>query len=105
MSHATVPSWRTVQFFLEDYGVVETKINSEDTQQVVCDCPKFEMKQGCKHSRYVREKLDVNGHYPITIPKDIEHDAVAEALQTPEGFRRFIMQYSKVRVIGGGVNK
>lgn len=92
-------TWRTVQMFLEDYGVVETQIDSENTSRVRCSCPSFGKSARCKHSRYVREKLTVNGHYPITIPSDIDYDDVAEALKTPEGFRSFIIHYNKVKVI------
>jgi len=33
--------WRTIQLFLEEYGIVEVELDQDNNQKVRCTCPPF----------------------------------------------------------------
>jgi hypothetical protein len=97
---AMTNTWRTVQLFLEDAGVFEVEINSENSSQVRCSCKAFNTSSRCKHSRFVKTSMaNNNGHYTIQVPEDTPDEAAAEAMDSAESFRNFIIWNAKVEVI------
>jgi hypothetical protein len=92
--------WRTVQLFLDDSGVSEVEIDSEDSSKVRCDCKAFFRSARCKHTRYVRaEMLRNDGNYAIKVPMDISDEEALDAMSSSTTFREFILKYGKVEVI------
>lgn len=97
---AMTNTWRTVQMFIEEAGVFEVEVNSEDSSKVRCSCRAFENSSRCKHSKYVKNAMAQNdGHYAIHVPVDVDDDAAANAMDSAEAFREFIIKYAKVLTI------
>jgi len=93
-------TWRTVQVFLEDYGVIEVEVDQENNQKARCTCPGFMRAGRCKHTKHVKDVMAENdGHYSIHIPVDVDEAEAIRALRDPELFRDFVIKYGKVEVI------
>lgn len=93
-------TWRTVQMFLEEYGVVEAEVDQDNPSKVRCSCPQFAKVARCKHTKYVRSQMDSNqGHYSIHIPVHVDEDEAIRAMKSAPLFREFIIKYGKVEVI------
>jgi hypothetical protein len=101
MEEATMDiSWRTVQVFLDEDGVCEVDVDSENNTKVRCSCMAFSRLARCKHAKFVKDKMsNNNGHYAIQIPVNVDDALAAEAIKTSEGFREFVIKYGKVEVI------
>ncbi|CAB4128698.1 hypothetical protein UFOVP111_62 [uncultured Caudovirales phage] len=92
--------WRTIQLFLEEYGVVEVELDQDNNQKVRCTCPSFSKAARCKHTRYVKDSMDKNeGHYAIQIKADVDEDDAVQAMKNANSFRDFVVKYAKVEVI------
>jgi hypothetical protein len=92
--------WRTVQLFLESFGVVEVEVDQDNHSKIRCTCPVFNKQAKCKHVRHVKDVMnDNNGHYSIQIPVDVDETLAITAMKTAEGFRDFVIKYGKVEVI------
>jgi len=101
MKRANMSEWRTVQLFLSSQaaGVFEVEVDTEN-RDVRCNCPVFKSKQSCKHSRFVRRKMETNnGHYSIMVPYEVDEELALAASDTPEKFREFVLKYAKVEVL------
>lgn len=95
-----VTHWRTVQFFLEDYGVVEFEIDLIDNRKVRCNCPDFKVLSKCKHMQHAHNVMaGNNGHYSIDVPVDVDEDSAVLAIHESSLFRAFIIKYGKVLVL------
>ncbi len=92
--------WRTVQIFLEDYGVAEVEVNQENNQQARCTCPGFSKSGRCKHTKHVKDVMSENdGHYSIHIPMEVDEEEAIRAMHDGDLFRSFVIKYGKVEVI------
>ena len=92
--------WRTIQLFLEDYGVVETEMDYYNRKKIRCNCKDFSSVAKCKHVTFVRVELDKNhGAYSIKVPDHVDDDVAYDALENPEAFRSFIIKYGKILVL------
>jgi hypothetical protein len=93
-------SWRTVQIFLEEYGVVEAEVDQDNHQKVRCSCPVFQRGAKCKHTKYVKEVMSRNnGHYSIQIHANVDEKTAFAAMNSSEEFHDFVVKYAKVEVI------
>lgn len=93
-------TWRTVQLFLEEYGVVEVEVDQDNANKVRCTCPVFQKVAKCKHSKHVKQEMSENdGHYSIHIPIHVDEREAIDAMKNPEKFREFIIKYGKVEVL------
>jgi len=93
-------TWRTVQLFLEDYGVVEVEVDHENPNKMRCTCPSFDRFARCKHTNHVRVSMKGNdGHYSIQIPVKVDEQEAVAAMENSAAFRAFIVKYAKVEVI------
>ena len=92
--------WRTIQLFLEEYGIVEVELYQDNNQKVRCTCPSFSKAARCKHTRYVKDSMEKNdGHYAIQIKADVDEDVAFKAMGNADAFRDFVVKYAKVEVI------
>ena len=92
--------WRTIQLFLEEYGIVEVELDQENNQRVRCTCPPFSKVARCKHTKYVKDSMEKNdGHYAIKIKADVDEKEAFKAMSNGESFRDFVVKYAKVEVI------
>jgi hypothetical protein len=91
--------WRTVQFFLSARGVFEVEIDLE-SDEVRCNCPGYEARGACKHSRFVVSKAKENdGVYPLKVSSRASDDETKTANNSTELFREFVVKYGKIEVI------
>lgn len=94
--------WRTVQLFLDEntFGVFEVQLDADNNRKIRCDCPSFGNSARCKHTRFVKAKLESNdGHYAIQIPEEISDEEALHAMSDASLFRKFIIKYGKVEVL------
>lgn len=93
--------WRTVQVFLSPSmsGIFEVEIDVEDGS-LRCNCMSFKSRNVCKHSRFVKGKMDVNGgHYAVLVPANVTEEDLEEANADPETFRSFVLKNGKIEVL------
>jgi hypothetical protein len=93
-------TWRTVQLFLEDYGVAEVEVDQDNANKVRCTCPTFQKTAKCKHAKHIKQQMSQNdGHYSIYIPVNVDEHEAFQAMKSPELFREFVIKYGKVQVL------
>jgi len=91
--------WQATQLFLSDTGVHLVDINVVSTR-LRCDCPGYSSRNQCKHVKFVRNRMSNNqGVYPVEVSNKASTEEAAEAKETPESFRKFLLKYGKVEVI------
>lgn len=89
--------WRTIQFFLDENGVIEVELQYEDPTKLRCSCGQLTK---CSHIRYVRDQFkNNNGIFDLEVPIDEDDDAMLEAFSSAKSFRDMIIKYGKVAVI------
>ena len=93
--------WRTVQLFLGEDGVSEVSIAAHDSRKVRCTCNSFFGSARCKHTKFVKQRMqENNGNYSISIPEEIDDEDAYEAMENgAESFREFVLKYGVVEVI------
>ena len=94
-------NWRTVQVFLSPTltGIFEVEADV-DNGRVRCNCPTYRSRVACKHTRFVKKRIDENdGHYSVVVPSFIADEDIEKASETPEGFREFVVRWGKVEVL------
>jgi hypothetical protein len=92
--------WRTVQMFLSDDGVHEVQTDVDDYAKMMCTCAVFKSSKKCKHTRYVKRRIDLNGgSYAIRIPDDVSDNEVDEAMMSADAFRSFVIHHAKVEFL------
>jgi hypothetical protein len=91
--------WRTVQVFLSPTGIYEVQLTagSDDAR---CTCPAFILRNSCKHTRFVKKRMEENeGNYAILVPDNVPEELAAEASESAEKFRDFVLKYARVEVL------
>lgn len=92
--------WRTVQLFLGEEGVSEVSIASHNPKKVRCTCASFFNAARCKHTKYVKQRMQENGgSYSISIPEEIDDNEAYDAMIDSDTFREFVIRYGAVEVI------
>ena len=67
-------NWMITQIFLSDTGVHEVHVNN-NSHKLRCNCPGFETRASCKHTRFVQTKMDKNGGiYPVEVSNRVDKD-------------------------------
>lgn len=91
--------WRTVQVFLSPTGVYEVQL-SASAPDARCNCPTFTLRNSCKHTRYVQQRMAENdGNYAILVPDNIPEEIAEQANESAEKFREFVLKYARVEVL------
>ncbi len=94
-----VNNWQVSQLFLSDTGVHEVEIDT-DSLKLRCNCPGFGRRSSCKHIRFVRERMDRNGGiYSTHISTKAPVEEANIAVQSPEAFRKLLINYGKIEVV------
>ena len=107
-------TWKTVQFFIspESFGIFEVEVDSE-TKDVRCNCNSYAVRTSCKHTRFVRRRMDSNqGHYTTKLSENSTAQTQAELAKeinkniknssdnkSPSISRDFILKFGKVEVL------
>ncbi len=98
-----VSEYNLIQVFLSQKstnpgpGIFE--VSGDDEQNLRCTCPGFSIKGTCKHTKYVSIAISENdGVYPIEVSTKASMEETAQARETPEKFREFLLKYGKIKV-------
>jgi len=93
---------RLIQVFLSQTktpgpGIYEV---SGDTQgNLACTCPGFKGRNTCKHSRFVKSRIESNnGSYPLEISSRATEEEASKAKKSEKDFREFIIKYGRIEV-------
>ena len=93
-------TWRTLQLFLGDEGISEVSFASQDKRKLRCTCAAFNGPGKCKHTKFVRTRLDEpGGNYVVQIPHDTPDEETDLAMTDDGLWREFILKYGKVEII------
>ena len=96
---SNVDTWRTVQVFLSPTGVYEVQMRPGDTNSK-CSCPSYKIRSKCKHTQFIKDRMDENdGHYAILVPDDVDESVAEKANESAEAFREFVLKYARVEVL------
>jgi len=92
-------NWMITQIFLSDTGVHEVHVNN-NTHKLRCNCPGFETRVSCKHTRFVQTKMDKNGGiYPVEVSSRVDKDQSLMASEDPIAFRELLINYGKIEAL------
>lgn len=95
----TDSGWRTVQFFVSVNGVFEADVHME-TSELRCNCPAFETRRSCRHTRWVKMQMGANGgHFPLQVSAKAKSEEAKAARATYESMRNFVLKYGKIEVL------
>lgn len=86
-----------LQVFLGKHGVHEVSVTPVE-HSLTCTCPGFAARKKCRHVQYIREHLDDNGGYVVSIPDHATSDLNRSSM-TPESWREFVLRYAPVVVL------
>jgi hypothetical protein len=93
-------AWRTVQMFIGEDGVAEVEVDAEFHKKVRCSCKAFNATAKCRHSKFVKGRMEENGGtYTVQIPEDVDDDDAIDAMSDPVLWREFIIQHGEVEVL------
>lgn len=91
--------WMITQIFLSDTGVHEVHIH-HSSHKLRCNCAGFETRNSCKHTRFVKTRMDENGGiYPVEISNRVDHDQSLMASEDPIAFRNLLVNYGKIEIV------
>ncbi len=91
--------WQVTQIFLSDTGVHEVEMNIS-TERLRCSCPGFDSRSNCKHTRFVKSRMEENGGvYPTEVSNRASKLDTIIASKDPKLFRKLLIDYGKIEVI------
>lgn len=78
-------------------GIYE--VSGDEDGNLFCTCPGFKGRNTCKHSRFVKSRIDSNnGTYPLEISNRATEEEAAKAKKSAKDFRAFIIKYGRIEV-------
>jgi hypothetical protein len=100
MKGPEVTEWMTVQQFIsaQGIGIFEVQLETE-SKLTRCTCPAFTKKAACKHTAFVNRKIQMTGHYSISVPVGVPEEWAISASETPDKFRDFVVNYATIEVL------
>ena len=99
MKEVTMEDWQITQVFLSETGVHEVYINLNN-QKLRCNCDGYGIRSICKHTRFVKMRMDKNkGIYPVEVSDKVSHTESAMASLDPKIFRDFLIKYGRIEVV------
>ncbi|CAB4122152.1 hypothetical protein UFOVP27_76 [uncultured Caudovirales phage] len=91
--------WMVTQIFLSETGVHEVDVH-HSSHKLRCNCIGYSTRGSCKHTRFVKEKMNKNGGvYPVEISNKIDRETSIAASQDPDVFRELLVKYGKIVTI------
>ena len=93
--------WRTLQFFIdEELGTSEVMADALNAKRMRCTCAKFNALAGCKHVKWMKEKMKAtDGIFHLMLPPDVPDEEAMEALESTELFRELVLRYGKPEIL------
>lgn len=92
---------RLLQVFLGKNGTYEVNLklpSLTDGPDLECNCPGWSVRHRCKHTAYIVERWSADDGYIVRLDESKE-TPTAEALSTPEAWRRFLITNAPVVVL------
>ena len=91
--------WQTTQIFLSDNGVFEVEV-SASTYRLRCGCDGYSSRLRCKHTRFVKQRMNENGGvYPTEVSNRASKVDSLIASKDPKAFRELLIHYGKIEVL------
>jgi hypothetical protein len=91
--------WMITQIFLSETGVHEVHVH-HSSLKLRCNCAGFETRNTCKHTRFVKDRMNLNGGvYPVEISNKVDREQSATASEDPEAFRQLLVNYGKIEIV------
>lgn len=102
MMESSVEHKRLLQVFLSPTatpGPSIFEVSSTTDGTLSCTCSGYNGRTTCKHTRFVKARLDSNnGSYPLEISKSATEEDAEKAKESPEAFRNFVIRFAKIEV-------
>lgn len=102
MMGGTVEETRLIQVFLSPTatpGPNIYEVTNSTSGTLYCNCPGFLGRSTCKHTKFVKARIDSNGgHYPLEISKRATEEDAEIAKESAEAFREFVIKFAKIEV-------
>lgn len=92
---------KLVQVFLSQSSSIPAvfEVSARKDHSLHCTCPGYSSKNTCKHTRFVKARIDHNdGIYPMEISNKASHAEMQKAQESNKDFREFILKFGKVEV-------
>lgn len=78
-------------------GIFE--VSGDENGNLFCTCPGFRGRGSCKHSRFVKARIDSNdGTYPLEISSRATEEDAEKARTSADNFRDFIIKFGRIEV-------
>lgn len=91
--------WQLTQLFLSDTGVYEVDVHINNSR-LRCTCPGYASRTACKHTRYVKARMDMNdGIYPTEVSNKVSKQEALVASKDPKAFRKLLINHGKIEVL------
>lgn len=102
MMESSVEHKRLLQVFLSPTatpGPSIFEVSSNEEGDLYCTCAGYKGRTTCKHTRFVKARIDSNkGSYPLEISKSATDEDTEKAKESPEAFRDFVIRFAKIEV-------
>lgn len=102
MMESSVEHKRLLQVFLSPTatpGPSIFEVSSTTDGTLSCTCSGYKGRTTCKHTRFVKARIDSNqGSYPLEISKSATDEDAQKAKESPEAFRDFVIKFAKIEV-------
>lgn len=102
MMESSVEQKRLIQVFLSPTatpGPSIFEVSSGSDGDLYCTCAGYKGRTTCKHTRFVKARIDSNnGSYPLEISKAASEEDAEKAKESPEAFRQFVLKFAKIEV-------
>lgn len=102
MRESIVDQTKLLQIFLsptQTPGPSIYEVSSKPTGDLVCTCAGFLGRSSCKHTQFVKARINSNGGtYPLEISKRATDEDAERAKSSPEAYRDFILSFGKIEV-------
>ena len=102
MRGGKVEEIRLIQVFLSPTatpGPSIFEVTSNGDGLLFCNCAGFKGRSTCKHTKFVKARIESNGgHYPLEISKRATEEDAEKAKKSPEAFRDFVIRFAKIEV-------
>ena len=102
MMESTVDQTKLLQVFLsptQTPGPSIHEVSSKANGDLVCTCPGYQGRSTCKHTQFVKARINSNGGVsPLEISKRATEEDTEKAKTSPESYRDFILSFGKIEV-------
>lgn len=75
------------------------EVSAKKDHSLFCTCPGYGAKGTCKHTRFVKARIDNNrGTYPLEISSKATTEDIESSKTSNKDFRDFVIKFGKIEV-------